>query len=84
MFGCGCVAQAVLSRNANGNMLSINVGWGLGVLIGITTGILHYHLVLNIGELNMCVQVRNAILNYTKSKKLTTARPKDGVQPTRV
>ena len=35
MFGCGCVAQAVLSKNANGNMFSINVGWGLGVLIGI-------------------------------------------------
>ena len=35
MFGCGCVAQAVLSRNSNGNMFSINVGWGLGVLIGI-------------------------------------------------
>lgn len=35
MFGCGCVAQAVLSRNVNGNMFSINVGWGLGVLIGI-------------------------------------------------
>ena len=35
MFGCGCVAQAVLSNKVNGNMLSINVGWGLGVLIGI-------------------------------------------------
>ena len=35
MFGCGCVAQAVLSKNVNGNMFSINVGWGLGVLMGI-------------------------------------------------
>jgi len=26
MFGCGCVAQAVLSRGANGDMFSINVG----------------------------------------------------------
>ena len=35
MFGCGCVAQAVLSNKENGSMLSINLGWGFGVLIGI-------------------------------------------------
>jgi len=35
MFGCGSVAQAVLSRNKNGDMLSINIGWGLGVLMGV-------------------------------------------------
>ena len=35
MFGCGCVAQSVLSGGANGGMLSINIGWGLGVLIGV-------------------------------------------------
>ena len=35
MFGCGCVAQSVLSNKENGGMLSINIGWGLGVLLGI-------------------------------------------------
>ena len=35
MFGCGCVAQSVLSGKENGGMLSINIGWGLGVLIGV-------------------------------------------------
>lgn len=35
MFGCGCVAQSILSNKANGEMLSINIGWGLGVLLGI-------------------------------------------------
>ena len=35
MFGCGCVAQAVLSRGSGGGMLSINIGWGLGVLVGV-------------------------------------------------
>lgn len=35
IFGCGCVAQTVLSNKENGSMLSINLGWGFGVLIGI-------------------------------------------------
>ena len=35
MFGCGCVAQAVLSGGSGGGMLSINIGWGLGVLVGV-------------------------------------------------
>ena len=35
MFGCGCVAQSVLSGGDNGGMLSINIGWGLGVLVGV-------------------------------------------------
>ena len=35
MFGCGCVAQSVLSGGDNGGMLSINIGWGLGVLAGV-------------------------------------------------
>ena len=35
MFGCGCVAQSVLSGKADGGMLSINIGWGLGVLVGV-------------------------------------------------
>jgi MIP family channel proteins len=35
MFGAGVVAQTVLSRGANGSFLAINVGWGLGVMLGV-------------------------------------------------
>ena len=35
MFGCGCVAQSVLSGKEDGGILSINIGWGLGVLVGV-------------------------------------------------
>jgi len=35
MFGTGVVAQAVLSQNANGSYLAINLGWGLGVMLGV-------------------------------------------------
>lgn len=34
-FGVGVVAQVVLSRNGNGDYLSINLGWGLGVVFGV-------------------------------------------------
>ncbi len=34
-FGVGVVAQTVLSNNANGSVLSINIGWGLAVMLGI-------------------------------------------------
>jgi MIP family channel proteins len=34
-FGVGVVAQTVLSRNANGSVLSINIGWGIAVMFGI-------------------------------------------------
>lgn len=34
-FGVGVVAQTVLSRNANGSFLAINIGWGLAVMLGI-------------------------------------------------
>ncbi|MCC7031316.1 MAG: MIP family channel protein [Acidobacteria bacterium] len=37
MFGVGVVAQAVLSQNANGSYFAINVGWGLGVMLGVYT-----------------------------------------------
>ena len=36
-FGVGVVAQTVLSKNANGSFLSINIGWGLAVMLGIYT-----------------------------------------------
>jgi MIP family channel proteins len=35
MFGAGVVAQMVLSEGRNGNYLVVNLGWGLGVTMGI-------------------------------------------------
>lgn len=35
VFGCASVAQVVLSRHANGEYLSINLGWALGVTMGV-------------------------------------------------
>jgi MIP family channel proteins len=37
VFGIGVVAQSVLSQNAAGSYLAINLGWGLGVMLGIYT-----------------------------------------------
>jgi len=34
-FGVGVVAQTVLSANANGSYLGINIGWGLAVVFGV-------------------------------------------------
>lgn len=34
LFGVGVVAQVVLSRQSAGSYLSINLGWGLGVVMG--------------------------------------------------
>ena len=34
-FGAGVVAQSVLSANANGSYLAINLGWGIGVMLGV-------------------------------------------------
>src|SRR5262245_35843704 len=34
VFGVGVVAQVVLSKNAAGSMLSINIAWGLAVTMG--------------------------------------------------
>ena len=35
VFGCGAVAQVVLSEHANGEYLSINLGWAIGVTMGV-------------------------------------------------
>jgi MIP family channel proteins len=35
MFGAGVVAQNVLSGGKNGSYLAINLGWGLGVVMGV-------------------------------------------------
>src|SRR6185503_5950219 len=45
-FGVGVVAQTVLSKNANGSFLAINIGWGIGVMLGIyaSAGVSGAHL----------------------------------------
>lgn len=35
LFGCASVAQVVLSRHTNGEYLSINLGWGFAVTMGV-------------------------------------------------
>jgi MIP family channel proteins len=35
VFGVGVVAQTVLSAGAAGSFLAINIGWGLGVMLGV-------------------------------------------------
>jgi len=35
VFGCAAVAQVLLSGHANGEYLSINLGWALGVTMGV-------------------------------------------------
>jgi len=34
-FGLGVVAQTILSRDANGSFLAINICWGLAVMLGV-------------------------------------------------
>src|ERR671913_241352 len=45
-FGVGVVAQTVLSKEANGSFLAINIGWGLAVMLGIyvSAGVSGAHL----------------------------------------
>jgi len=46
LFGLGVVAQTVLSRQSAGSMLSINICWGLGVMMGcyVAAGVTGAHL----------------------------------------
>jgi len=46
MFGVGVVAQTVLSKGTAGTTLSINIGWGLGVVMGcyVSAGVTGAHL----------------------------------------
>jgi glycerol uptake facilitator-like aquaporin len=46
MFGIGVVAQFVLSGGKNGQYLSINIAWGLGVTMGayVAAGVSGAHL----------------------------------------
>jgi MIP family channel proteins len=46
MFGVGVVAQTVLSKEATGSYLGINIGWGLAVTLGIyaSAGVSGAHL----------------------------------------
>jgi MIP family channel proteins len=45
-FGVGVVAQTVLSKDANGSYLGINIGWGIAVTLGIyaSAGVSGAHL----------------------------------------
>jgi MIP family channel proteins len=45
-FGCGVVAQTVLSKQGAGSMLSINIAWGIGVMMGcyVSAGVTGAHL----------------------------------------
>lgn len=46
MFGLGVVAQTVLSRQTAGSMLSINISWGIAVMMGcyVSAGVTGAHL----------------------------------------
>lgn len=46
MFGLGVVAQTVLSKQTAGSMLSINICWGIGVMMGcyVSAGVTGAHL----------------------------------------
>ena len=46
MFGCGVVAQVVLSKHSAGDTLSINIAWGLAVTMGcyVSAGVSGAHL----------------------------------------
>jgi len=46
VFGLGVVAQTVLSRQTAGSMLSINICWGIGVMMGcyVAAGVTGAHL----------------------------------------
>lgn len=46
MFGLGVVAQTVLSKQTAGSMLSINICWGIGVMMGcyVAAGVTGAHL----------------------------------------
>jgi MIP family channel proteins len=55
-FGVGVVAQTVLSRGANGSYLAINIGWALGVMLGVYTA-----AGISGGHLNPAVTVALAV-----------------------
>lgn len=46
LFGAGVVAQTVLSKGANGGQVTINIAWGLGVVMGcyVSAGVSGAHL----------------------------------------
>ena len=67
---------------ATGNQLPESAK--VGILVATTTGRLHEHLVLNMNDTTTYAQVRVTIMNYIKSKKLSTKAMKqttDGISP---
>jgi aquaporin-3 len=64
-FGLGVVAQTVLSRQAAGSMLSINLAWGIGVTMGcyVAAGVTGAHL-------NPAVTIALAVLRRFSAGKV--------------
>ncbi|XP_048471883.1 aquaporin-9 [Rhincodon typus] len=56
LFGCGSLAQSILSRGVNGNMLTVAIGFPFGITIAVyaTIGVSGAHLNPAI-SLSMCV-----------------------------
>lgn len=65
VFGCASVAQVLLSRQANGQYLSINVGWALGVVFGV-----YVAGGVSGGHLNPAVTVALAVLRRFPWRKV--------------
>ena len=53
----------------------------IGILVAVTTGRLHEHLVLNMNAGTTYDQIRATILNYTKSRKLTIKGSRQDLVP---
>ncbi|OWZ16011.1 Aquaporin [Phytophthora megakarya] len=65
LFGTGVVAQVVLSEGTKGEFLSINLGWGLGILFGI-----HVCGGVSGAHLNPAVTLSLALFRRFKWKKV--------------
>ncbi|XP_072134533.1 aquaporin-9b isoform X2 [Mobula birostris] len=58
LFGCGCIAQSVLSRGVSGNMLTSSIGFPFGVTIAVyaTMGVSDAFMTFNGGNLTITGQ----------------------------
>ncbi|XP_062241504.1 aquaporin-9b [Platichthys flesus] len=65
LFGCGSVAQAVLSRGALGEPMSIHIGFTIGVMMGV-----YVSAGVSGGHVNPAVSLAMVILGKLPLKKL--------------